>query len=75
MMALQDIFKRGGALSTCLTNFEPRNGQTAMAEAVEEVLQGEDDFEADVQPGRTLVVEAETCIGKTLSYLIPAALS
>lgn len=74
-MDLQDIFRRGGALSTCLTNYEPRDGQTAMAEAVENVLHGEVDFAEDVPSGRILVIEAETGIGKTLAYLIPAALS
>ncbi|MFW2369075.1 MAG: ATP-dependent DNA helicase, partial [Desulforhopalus sp.] len=75
MMDLQEIFKRGGALSKCLANYEPRSGQTAMAEAVESVLQGEDEFEIEVESGRILVIEAETGIGKTLAYLIPAALS
>lgn len=75
MMDLQGIFRRGGALSRCLTNFEPRDGQTAMALAIENVLHGDVDIEKDVPSAQILVIEAETGIGKTLAYLIPAALS
>ena len=55
----------GGALSKALPTFEPRASQLAMAEAVEEAL----------AKGRALVVEAGTGTGKTLAYLLPAALS
>lgn len=73
MRHLRDIFGRGGALSTYLENFEPRDGQTAMAEAVKNILSA--DRGPQAEKARILVVEAETGIGKTLAYLIPAALS
>ncbi len=76
MKQLTDIFGSEGRLSSCLTNFEPRAGQGAMAEAIAEVLLK---TSTDVEPGehraRVLMVEAETGIGKTLAYLIPAVLS
>ncbi|MGW8161226.1 MAG: ATP-dependent DNA helicase, partial [Desulfobulbales bacterium] len=59
-----EIFKAGGLLSRLLEHYEKRNGQLDMAMAVTRCLEG----------GK-LVVEAETGIGKTLAYLIPAVLS
>ena len=76
MTDLADIFGQDGRLSSCLTNFEPRHGQAAMAEAVADViLGGSCDQEYMENKARVLVVEAETGIGKTLAYLIPAVLS
>jgi ATP-dependent DNA helicase DinG len=76
MMHLADIFGPGGRLSSCLTNFESRDGQSAMAEAVAAVLLGAPaEEEYGENKARVLVVEAETGIGKTLAYLIPAVLS
>ena len=76
MTDLADIFGQKGRLSSCLTNFEPRSGQTAMAEAVAAVLLGESgDQDYHENKARVLVVEAETGIGKTLAYLVPAVLS
>ena len=60
----QEIFKPDGLLSTLLDKYEQRGGQLDMASAVAQTLEG----------GK-LVVEAETGIGKTLAYLIPAVLS
>jgi len=60
----QEIFKPDGLLSTLLATYEPRPGQLEMASAVAEIL-----------AGGKLVVEAETGIGKTLAYLVPAVLS
>jgi len=60
----QEIFKPEGLLSTLLDRYEPRDEQLVMASAVAQTLEG----------GK-LVVEAETGIGKTLAYLIPAVLS
>ena len=60
----QEIFKPDGLLSAILDKYEPRGGQLDMAAAVAHSLEG----------GK-LVVEAETGIGKTLAYLIPAVLS
>lgn len=60
------IFRPGGQLSTHLGSYESRPGQLAMAEAVAAVLDGATE---------ALAVEAETGIGKTLAYLVPAVLS
>ena len=60
----QEIFWPDGLLSTVMARYEPRGGQLDMASAVAHTLEG----------GK-LVVEAETGIGKTLAYLIPAVLS
>lgn len=65
---IEDIFGPAGVLACHLPGYEPRPGQQQMAEAVEATL-GEPDG-----PG-CLVVEAETGLGKTLAYLIPAVLS
>jgi len=65
-----DFFSPKGLLAKHLLDFEPREGQRAMAEAVTDIIQGTHDF--DQEYGRLLVVEAETGIGKTLAYLVPA---
>jgi len=62
-------------LSAHIDIFEPREGQMAMAEAVAGVLAVERARNNKERSGRILVVEAETGIGKTLAYLIPAILS
>lgn len=59
---MKDYFGPGGLLSNKMTFYENRPGQLKMAQAVNETLKG----------GGTLIVEAGTGIGKTLSYLIPA---
>jgi ATP-dependent DNA helicase DinG len=59
------FFSRGGTLSQWHPNYEFRQGQVEMAEAVESAL-------ADK---RHLIVEAGTGTGKTLAYLVPALLS
>src|SRR4051794_41049446 len=61
----RSFFKKGGILSGWHPNYEFRQGQVEMAEAVEAAL-------ADK---RHLIVEAGTGTGKTLAYLIPAILS
>jgi ATP-dependent DNA helicase DinG len=61
---IKEIFGSQGLLASQLENFEKRPGQLDMAVAVTHALQG----------GK-LAVEAETGIGKTLAYLIPAVLS
>jgi ATP-dependent DNA helicase DinG len=60
----QGMFEPDGPLSTLIKAYERRSGQLEMASAVAENL-----------AGGKLVVEAETGIGKTLAYLIPAVLS
>ncbi|MDW7771575.1 MAG: ATP-dependent DNA helicase [Desulfobulbaceae bacterium] len=66
--SLHEIFGAGGILARHLPGYEPRPGQQKMAEAVAGVLEDPD------EPFR-LVVEAETGLGKTLAYLVPAVLS
>ena len=62
---LADLFARGGGLSKALPLYEPRAAQLRMANLVQDAL----------AHGRALVVEAGTGTGKTLAYLLPAALS
>jgi len=61
----RQFFSRRGTLSKWHPNYEFRQGQGEMAEAVESAL-------ADK---RHLIVEAGTGTGKTLAYLVPALLS
>ncbi|MFI5349283.1 MAG: DEAD/DEAH box helicase, partial [Elusimicrobiota bacterium] len=63
-MKLEEVFGSGGALSRVLPGWEPRAPQEAMAEGVARALDREE----------CLVVEAGTGVGKSLAYLIPAAL-
>jgi len=72
---LKEIFAENGTLSAYINKFEPRQGQIAMAEAVAETLDAETICSDEGRSGQILVVEAETGIGKTLAYLIPAILS
>lgn len=58
------LFAAGGALSGPLKGFEPRPQQILMATALERSL----------SEGKPLLVEAGTGVGKSLAYLIPAAL-
>ncbi len=62
-----------GLLSSRFSGFEARKGQIQMAEAVSDVLATEI-FE-EREEAEILVVEAETGIGKTIAYLLPAILS
>lgn len=73
-MRIVDIFSGSGPLAKCLPSYQPRNGQIGMAEAVDAVLAGLLRTETD-DVVQVLVVEAETGIGKSLAYLIPAILS
>ena len=61
----RQFFSRRGLLSRWHPNYEYRDGQLEMAEAIESAI-------ADK---RHLLVEAGTGTGKTLAYLIPAILS
>ena len=54
-----------GALAARLDGFEPRPGQLALARAVADIF----------TTGGVLLAEAGTGTGKTLAYLVPAALS
>jgi ATP-dependent DNA helicase DinG len=59
------ILGPGSPLAQRMPDYEVREGQLAMAQAVEDAL----------ARGRTLLVEAGTGTGKTLAYLVPAVLS
>ena len=59
------IFRAGGALSSALPDYEPRESQVAMAAGVADVFEN----------GGVLLAEAGTGTGKTLAYLVPAILS
>jgi len=61
----RQFFGRRGLLSQWHPNYEFRQGQLEMAEAVE----------AAIADKRHLIVEAGTGTGKTLAYLVPAILS
>lgn len=58
------IFSDGGTLSGLLPGHEPRQQQADMASAVADAI----------SKGKNLIVEAGTGVGKSLAYLIPAAL-
>src|SRR5882724_3851944 len=64
-LTVRHFFGRNGLLSNWHPNYEFREGQLQMAEAVESAL-------ADK---KHLIVEAGTGTGKTLAYLVPAILS
>jgi len=61
----RDVLGSGSPLSRSVTHWEHRDGQLAMAEAVEAAFDRENH----------LFVEAGTGTGKTLAYLVPAVLS
>jgi ATP-dependent DNA helicase DinG len=63
-LSARSFFARGGLLSRWHPNYEFRQGQLEMAEAVEAAL----------AERRHLIVEAGTGTGKTLAYLVPAIL-
>ena len=73
---METILSKNGPLAAQLPQFEPRLSQIAMAKAIAQVIERSDssahllDGQADV-----LMVEAETGVGKTLAYLLPAILS
>jgi ATP-dependent DNA helicase DinG len=65
MPSAREVLGPGSPLSRALAGWELREGQLAMAEAVEHALERE----------HHLFVEAGTGTGKTLAYLVPAILS
>ena len=58
------MFSDGGALSQALDGFEARSEQAQMAQAVTEAI----------NDGERIIIEAGTGVGKSLAYLLPAAL-
>ena len=65
MRAVEAVLGAGGALARALPGYEHREDQLALAREVARAL----------RERRHLVVEAGTGTGKTLAYLVPAALS
>ncbi|MEW6502101.1 MAG: ATP-dependent DNA helicase [Thermodesulfobacteriota bacterium] len=65
-----EIFSPDGILAQRLPHFELREGQQRMAMAVARALAPEEGSDSNL-----LAVEAGTGTGKTLAYLVPAALS
>ncbi len=61
---VRKILGAGGPMSRAMDGFEERPEQAAMAEAVTHA----------VNHGKRLVVEAGTGVGKSMAYLLPAAL-
>ena len=59
---MRTFFGHSGPLAAVLPGFEPRSEQTALAEAVESAIEGDEN----------LLAEAGTGTGKSLAYLIPA---
>jgi ATP-dependent DNA helicase DinG len=64
-MHARDLLGPEGPLAQAIPGYEHRESQLAMADAVEQALEGEG----------VLLVEAGTGTGKTLAYLVPAILS
>jgi ATP-dependent DNA helicase DinG len=63
--AVAEVFSPAGPLARRIPEFEPRDGQVAMAAAAARVF----------DQGGVLLAEAGTGTGKTLAYLVPAILS
>jgi len=73
---VKTFFSSSGPLANHLADYEPRPDQALMAQAVEELLSSpEQGFPGSPDYAKTLVIEAETGIGKSLAYLVPAILS
>jgi ATP-dependent DNA helicase DinG len=65
VITIEQIFGPEGAIAAQLDRYEQRSGQIALAQAVEDIIDG----------GGVLLGEAGTGTGKTLAYLVPALLS
>jgi len=61
--AVRVLFTEGGSLAEAIEDFQHRPGQEAMASAVAKAINS----------SKTLVVEAGTGTGKSMAYLVPAA--
>jgi len=70
---MAEVFGPGGILASLLAGYEFRQGQLELAEAIMDCLTGSAGSGVNVPP--LLAAEAGTGIGKTLAYLVPAALS
>ncbi len=72
---MDNIFGPEGVLATHVDGYESRSGQIEMARAVQHLLAASEEELPPSDQASFLVVEAETGLGKTLAYLIPAVLS
>lgn len=70
---MEEFFSQHGRLGDIINGYQARDGQLQMSLAVQKILATPDLLEEESP--RVLVVEAETGIGKTLAYLLPAILS
>lgn len=70
---MDKYFGENGLLAASIENFRPRQGQLKMAEAIYAALS--EQKTAGEGAAVKLLIEAETGIGKTLAYLLPAVLS
>ena len=68
---VEALLRRGSPVSGALPGFEEREEQVAMARAVADAINGAD---PDAGQAARLIVEAGTGVGKSLAYLLPAAL-
>lgn len=82
MPDMLEIFGEHGLLADHVPGFVHRPGQLLMAEAVKRLLAGKEDQldlgfddDAGLSGCSCMAVEAETGLGKTLAYLIPAVCS
>ncbi len=75
---METIFAAQGILAHHLPDYEPRPGQQEMAQAVADLLApqaGQTLVDQEEPRADCLLVEAETGLGKTLAYLVPAVAS
>ncbi|HHD62863.1 MAG TPA: ATP-dependent DNA helicase [Desulfobulbaceae bacterium] len=73
---MRDVFGSEGVLAQHLKGYESRPGQQEMAAAISALLHSREETDDDNPvPADSLVVEAETGLGKTLAYLVPAVLT
>lgn len=72
---IQEIFGPKGLFASHLAGYEFRQGQLDMALAVADLLASDAEEASEHQQAASLIVEAETGLGKTLAYLVPAVLS
>ena len=70
---MNSFFATGGPLSQHLSHYESRSDQLSMAQRIHSFLAGPEAGVAGTpEYSDVLVIEAETGIGKSLAYLVPA---
>lgn len=63
-ITLEEIFSKSGVISSALMDYEPRQGQQAMADEIWKAFENQ----------KAAIFEAGTGIGKSLAYLVPCLL-